>query len=54
MGKPLPDSIYLEQTGPRMGLKLLRGPDPRFVLSPELLALFTDSAYCRAVLTIPR
>ena len=29
MGKPLPDSIYNEQTAPRMGLKLPRGPDPR-------------------------
>ncbi|TFY51398.1 hypothetical protein EVJ58_g10590 [Rhodofomes roseus] len=29
MGRPLPDSIYKEKTGPRMGLRLPRGPDPR-------------------------
>jgi len=29
MGKPLPNSIYNEQTASRMGLNLPRGPDPR-------------------------
>ncbi|KZT67286.1 hypothetical protein DAEQUDRAFT_729327 [Daedalea quercina L-15889] len=29
MGKPLPDSIYNKQSGPRIGLNLRRGPDPR-------------------------
>ena len=29
MGKPLPDSIYMERSATRMGLNLPRGPDPR-------------------------
>jgi len=29
MGKPLPDSVYYKESGPRMGLNLRRGPDPR-------------------------
>ncbi|KAF5381795.1 hypothetical protein D9615_005438 [Tricholomella constricta] len=29
MGKPLPKSIYEEQSAERMGLNLRRGPDPR-------------------------
>jgi hypothetical protein len=29
MGKPLPSSIYNEQSASRMGLQLPRGPDPR-------------------------
>ncbi|KAG6808197.1 hypothetical protein H0H92_005078, partial [Tricholoma furcatifolium] len=29
MGKPLPDSIYYKKSAERMGLRLLRGPDPR-------------------------
>ncbi|KAK7005802.1 hypothetical protein R3P38DRAFT_3039683 [Favolaschia claudopus] len=29
MGKPLPDSVYLDKTATRHGLKLRRGPDQR-------------------------
>ncbi|KAH9936540.1 uncharacterized protein B0H18DRAFT_325782 [Fomitopsis serialis] len=38
MGKPLPDSIYREQSGTRMGLKLRRGPDSRS-FNPALAAM---------------
>ena len=29
MGKPLPESIYMNNSVSRMGLNLPRGPDPR-------------------------
>ncbi|KAF7306001.1 hypothetical protein HMN09_00754600 [Mycena chlorophos] len=49
MGKPLPNSIYLEKTAARHGLKLSRGPDPR----SSHLGLGAMAASARTAMGLP-